>query len=71
MKRLDKLLHVPINFLVGKFDDRWRKKAELFSSRIVGMGGDVNLEIIPGGDHFAFQCVQAQSLMQKILRNCG
>lgn len=67
---VDKLLHIPINFMVGELDSRWRKKAELFSSQIVSMGGDADLEFIPGGDHFSFQYVQAQRLMQKILRNC-
>jgi surfactin synthase thioesterase subunit len=67
-KRLDTLLNVPVNFLVGELDSRWRAKSELFSGKLAAMGGDATLEIIPGQGHMAFQAMQAQRLIQIIRR---
>ena len=69
-KRLDKLLNLPINFLVGEMDSRWREKSELFFNRISKMGGDSILELIPGEDHFAFHSFPVEKLIQVIQRNC-
>jgi pimeloyl-ACP methyl ester carboxylesterase len=68
-KRLDKILKLPINFLVGEADTRWRNKSEEFSRTISSMGGDVSFEVIAREGHMAFHVFPAQRLMQIILRN--
>jgi surfactin synthase thioesterase subunit len=50
--RLEKVLHLPITFIVGEKDDRWLRKSELFVNRINQMGGKASLEIIPNEDHY-------------------
>jgi predicted peptidase len=70
-ERLDALTNMPINFLVGELDGRWRTKSELFSGKISSMGGDTTLEVIPGEGHMAFHSMQVQRLIQISQRNCG
>jgi pimeloyl-ACP methyl ester carboxylesterase len=68
-KRLDTLINMPVNFLVGELDGRWREKSKLFHDRIASMGGDSTLEVIPGEGHTAFHSIQVQRLLQIIQRN--
>lgn len=68
--RLDKIKSLPINFVVGEQDDRWRKKSEEFADRLRKMGGDVSLEIVPLEGHMAFQNYPLEKLEQLLLRNC-
>jgi len=68
-QRLDVLTKIPINFLVGELDSRWRLKAEQFSDRISKLGGDSHLEIVPGGDHMVFRDLRARNIEQIIQRN--
>jgi pimeloyl-ACP methyl ester carboxylesterase len=67
-KRLETLINVPINFLVGELDGRWRAKSELFVDKILSLGGDAKLEVIPGQGHMAFQTISAQRLIQIMQR---
>lgn len=68
-KRLDAILELPVNFLVGDMDTRWRKKAEEFSRKILEMDGDAVLELIPGQGHMAFHTISAARLLQTFMRN--
>jgi dipeptidyl aminopeptidase/acylaminoacyl peptidase len=68
--RLDKVLDMPINFLVGEMDSHWRENSELYYKKISQMGGDVWLEVIPGEGHMAFHSFPVQRLIQIIQRNC-
>lgn len=68
-KRLDALMEMPVNFLVGELDDRWLEKSEVFHDRISSMGGDSSLEVIPGQGHIAFQILQADRLIEIVQRN--
>lgn len=69
VKRLANILALPVNFLVGETDSRWRKKSEKFSTMILSMGGDAMLEIIPGEGHMAFQVYPPERLMQVVVRD--
>jgi pimeloyl-ACP methyl ester carboxylesterase len=68
-KRLAHILNIPINFLVGELDSRWLAKAESFWAKIVEMGGDATLEIIPHQGHMAFASYPVEILLDVILRN--
>ena len=69
-KRLEKLSGIPINFVVGENDDRWRKKSEEFTDTLSKLGGDVSFELIPAGGHLAFQSYSLARLKQLLMRNC-
>ena len=69
-KRLQKLIGIPINFVVGENDDRWRKKSEEFTDTLSILGGDVSFELIPAGGHMAFQNYSLARLKQLLMRNC-
>lgn len=68
--RLDKLTGIPVNFVVGENDDRWRKKSEEFTNTLAKIGGDVSFEIIPAEGHMAFHSYSNDKLKQLIMRNC-
>lgn len=69
VNRLETILNLPVNFLVGDMDTRWRIKSEDFSRKILDMGGDAMLELIPGEGHMAFQTISAARLLQTFMRN--
>jgi len=58
--RLDTILHIPIHFLVGEMDSRWREKFEFFYDKISQMDGNASLEVIPGEGHMAFHPFQCK-----------
>lgn len=70
-KRLANILHIPLNFLVGEEDPPWRAKAETFWTKILEVGGEATLEIIPGEGHMAFATYPLEKLLEVITRTAG
>jgi predicted esterase len=68
--RLDKILGLPVNFVVGENDHQWRRKSEEFANTLKEMGSDVSLEIIPLEGHMAFQHYPPHKLEHLLMRNC-
>ena len=67
--RLDKIISILVNFVVGENDDRWRKKSEEFYGTLKTMGCNVSLELIPNEEHMAFHSYQLDKLKKLLLRN--
>jgi len=61
--RLEKILQLPITFIVGEKDEPWRKKSEIFCEGINQMGGKASLEIVPNEDHFVVLRYPAKKLI--------
>lgn len=68
--RLERIIRLPINFVVGEYDDRWRKKSEEFADALTRMGADVSLEIVPSEEHAAFHSYSPDKLERLLLKNC-
>jgi len=66
--RLEKIIGIPVNFVVGEYDDRWRKKSEEFSETLTNMGGDISYEVIPLEGHMAFHVYPLDKLEELLLR---
>ena len=66
--RLENIVEVPVNFVVGEDDVRWRKKSEEFYETLKKMGGNVTLEYIPNEGHMAFQRYSFEKLKVLLLR---
>jgi len=69
--RLDKIIGIPINFVVGEIDERWRKKSEEFYETLKNLGADVSYEIIPGEGHMGFHRYPLDKLVNLLTRSCG
>ena len=68
--RLDRIVHIPINFVVGGEDVRWLKKSQEFTDTLKKMGADVSLDVLPGEGHMAFRAVRFDKLEELLMRNC-
>jgi len=66
--RLETLLEIPVNFVVGEEDDRWLKKSEEFTETLTKMGGDVTLDIVPSEGHMAFHNFPLGKLEELLMR---
>jgi len=68
--RLYKIIGIPVNFIVGEYDERWRAKSEEFTDTLTSMGGDVSYEVISSAGHMAFHAYPLDKLEELLLRNC-
>ena len=68
--RLNQITGMPVNFVVGEKDERWRKKSEEFTDALKKIGGDVYFEVVPAEGHMAFHRYPFDKLEKLILRNC-
>lgn len=68
-KRLEYIMNIPVNFVVGELDERWRAKSEEFSAKLSEMGCDTYLEIIPGEGHMGFHSYGLSELEKLLKRN--
>ena len=66
--RLEKIFHIPVNFIVGAEDVNWLKKSEEFAGTLRKMGADVFLDIYPGEGHTVFRAVKLDTLEKLLLR---
>lgn len=66
--RLDNLLHMPVSFIVGEDDIRWKSKSTHFHNKINNNGGDSVLEIVQNEGHMAFRNFPVKSLLRIIGR---
>jgi dipeptidyl aminopeptidase/acylaminoacyl peptidase len=66
--RLEKIVDIPVNFVVGEEDDRWLKKE--FTETLKEMGGDVTVVIVPSEGHMAFHSYPTDKLEELLMRNC-
>jgi len=68
--RLENIVDIPVNFVVGENDERWRKKSEKFAETLTKMSADVSFEIVPLEGHMAFHSYPLGKLEELLLRNC-
>ncbi len=68
-KRLESIVNIPVNFVVGELDERWRAKSEEFSAKLSELGCDVFFEVIPAQGHIAFHIYNLSELEKLIERN--
>jgi dipeptidyl aminopeptidase/acylaminoacyl peptidase len=66
--RLKTIVDIPINFVVGEEDERWRKKSEEFYETLKKKGCDVTLEIVPSEGHMAFHRYPLDKLEKILIR---
>lgn len=66
--RLEKIVDIPVNFVVGEQDERWRKKSEEFYETLKKMGCDVTLEIVPSEGHLVLHSYPLNKLEELLLR---
>ena len=66
--RLEKIVDIPINFIVGEEDFHWLKKSEEFADALTKMGANVSLEIIPDEGHTVFRAVKFDELKKLLIR---
>jgi predicted esterase len=66
--RLEMIVEIPVNFVVGEDDERWRKKSEEFTGTLTKMGGDVFFELIPSEGHMAFHSYPLNKLEKLLMR---
>jgi len=69
--RLEKIVGIPINFVVGETDERWRKKSEEFYETLKNLGADVSHDVIPGEGHMGFHYYPLEKLENLLKRSCG
>ena len=66
--RLETIVDIPVNFVVGEQDDRWLKKSEEFYKTLKKMGCDVTLEIVPSEGHMVFHSYPLDKLEKLLIR---
>ena len=66
--RLETIVDIPINFVVGEQDDRWLKKSEEFYETLKNMGCNVTLEIVLSEGHMAFHNYPFDKLEKLLMR---
>jgi pimeloyl-ACP methyl ester carboxylesterase len=49
---IDAVVDVPVRLFVGGADEPWIEPMETFAAELEGLGGDVELEVIPDAPHF-------------------
>ncbi|HSG43648.1 MAG TPA: hypothetical protein VLA72_10885 [Anaerolineales bacterium] len=66
--RLETIIDIPVNFVVGEQDERWLKKSEEFYETLKEMGCDVSLEIVPSEGHMVFHSYPLDKLEKLLMR---
>lgn len=66
--RLAAITHLPVNFIVGDQDPRWRAKSIEFHDRLIEMGGNSTLEIMPNQGHMVFQSYSVDQIINILTR---
>ena len=66
--RACKLSGVAVSLIVGEHDALWRDGAQTLAQQLDACGVEATLDVIPNGDHFAFQRIPFEMLHDKFLR---
>lgn len=66
--RLEAIVYVPVNFVLGEQDVRWLKKSEEFYQTLKKMGCNVTLEVVPSEGHMVFHSYSLDKLEKPLIR---
>lgn len=68
---LKNLTGLPVNIIVGEKDGFWTERGQGLVRDLNKNGGDAELSLIKGADHFAFRQVSYDYLIHRIMRSLG
>lgn len=68
MDRLDRIKDIPVTMIVGGRDSGWLAKAEAAHAKLVSLGGNVRLEVVPDENHFLHERHPVDKLVDAMTR---
>jgi pimeloyl-ACP methyl ester carboxylesterase len=68
MDRLDRIKDLPVTMIVGGRDSGWLEKSQAAHAKLVSLGGNVRLEILPGENHFLHERYPVDKVVDAMTR---